>query len=212
MFREIRRLFLSGLLVIIPIVTTVWVVVAIFNLFDSWFHDLAIVERLYDQLRIHEHVRPYGVGFVMTVFSIMCVGMLTRYWIGKRLLALCDAALLRIPFIGGLYKALKQVSGALFGANRRVFDKVMFLEYPRRGIYSLGFVTREDTEIPASNEEQQKDVICLFVPTTPNPTSGVFVMAPLDEVVETDITVEAAMKMVMSAGMVMPGDPEPDES
>ncbi len=216
MFRELRRLFLSGLLVIVPLVTTFWVVVGVFNLFDSWFANwflhLKIMQNVYEFLSIPKEVRPYGAGFIMTIGSIMGIGILTRYWFGAKLLILIDNFILYLPFIGGMYKALKQVSSALFGSNRRVFDKVVFLEYPRQGIYSLGFVTREDVKVPAIKPEQRHEVMCLFVPTTPNPTSGVFIMAPRHEVVETSITSEEAMKMVISAGMVMPGDEEIEEA
>lgn len=213
MLRNIRRVFIAGLLVIIPIVTTVWVVIAVFTLFDSWFHHLKLLDDVYEFFDIPTTVRPYGLGFLTTVLFILGVGTLTHYWVGRRLVALLEAILVRVPIAGSIYGALKQVSAAVFGGQRRSFQKVVFLQYPRKGIYSIGFVAREGECIPArATTERGANMMCLFVPTTPNPTSGVFVMAPVDEVIESDITVEQAMKMVISAGMVMPHDDPPNKN
>ncbi len=212
MLRQIRRVFFAGLLVIIPIVTTVWVVIAVFTLFDGWFHHLKLLDGVYIFFEIPKTVRPYGLGFLTTVLFILGVGTLTHYWVGKKLVALLEAILVRVPVAGSFYSALKQVASAVLGAQRRSFQKVVFLQYPRKGIYSIGFVAREGEHIPARvAAERGADMMCLFVPTTPNPTSGVFVMAPVNEVIESDITVEQAMKMVISAGMVMPYDDPSDK-
>jgi len=206
MLRRLRNYFFSGLLVVVPIGVTIWIVWGIFNLFDSWYSLLA--EKYEFHVFLQKHVSTdfnapeFGVGFLLTVTLIIFVGFLTQLYLGRKVLGLVDNVFLKIPGISNLYNGLKQVTETLMGRRKGIFERVVLFEYPRKGLYSLAFVTGRDEGLIEPLTE--KGMVYLFIATTPNPTSGIFLIVPEREVTPVDISVEDAMKMVISSGMVSP--------
>lgn len=141
------------------------------------------------------------VLFLMIGLTVL-IGLLVRNFLGRRIFRLGETLLERIPIVNRVYIALRQISRAFWGRNKTVFSHVVLLEYPRRGLYTLGFVTSPGRgEVDAKTEEK---LINVFLPTTPNPTSGWFVMVPEDQAVTMEMKVEDALKMIISGGAVVP--------
>jgi uncharacterized membrane protein len=206
MLRRLRNYFFSGLLVVVPIGVTIWIVWGIFSLFDSWYSHLAIKYGFHDFLKQHLsndfNAPEFGIGFLLTVTSIIFIGFLTQLYLGKKVLGLVDNVFLQIPGVSNLYHGLKQVTETLMGRRKGIFERVVLIEYPRVGLYSLAFITGRDEGLLEPLIE--KGLVYLFIATTPNPTSGIFLIVPETEVTPVDISVEDAMKMIISSGMVSP--------
>ncbi|MEW6235967.1 MAG: DUF502 domain-containing protein [Candidatus Omnitrophota bacterium] len=206
MLRRFRNYFLSGLLVVVPIGVTIWIIWGIFVFLDAWFQDLLVYYDLTETLKTGGWFIPqYGVGFLLTILIIGVLGFTTQLYIGRKIFDLVDLLFLRTPFISTLYKGLKQISEALMGKRTQLFEKVVLIEYPRKGIYSFGFVTGKDNG--RIEKITGKRLFYVFLPTTPNPTSGYFLIIPEEECALVNMSVEDAMKMVISGGMVSPPIP-----
>jgi uncharacterized membrane protein len=188
-----RRHFLTGLVILIPSVVTVYVFYRFFVAVDSILKPLA---RRYPVLDIP------GLGFFGVILIILCTGIFARNLIGRRIIAALESIGARIPLFSRVYIAMKQVSEVFLQQERTVFRKAVLVQYPRPGIYSIAFVTSRCMMPTIDGTEQE--FINVFLPTTPNPTSGFFLMVPEHEAVPLDCSVEAALKMVISAGAVMP--------
>lgn len=143
-----------------------------------------------------------GLGFFLTLIAILLVGSVARGFIGRRLVALVEATLRAVPLLGTVYFAVRQLLEQIFSDRAQSFQKVVLVEFPRRGAYSLGFVTARAWE--GVEEAIGTKLIAVFVPTTPNPTSGFFIMLPEADVRVLDMTVEEGFKALMSSGIVQP--------
>ena len=146
------------------------------------------------------------VALVLAVVLISVAGVLARYYIGKKMIDWTDRMLMRVPLLNKFYGAIKQVNDA-FAGNRHSFKTVVLVEFPREGIYSVGFLTSEQRD-----EVQQKTrekVVCVFVPTTPNPTSGFLILVPEEKVTKLDMSVTDAIKYIVSLGSISPEYPPP---
>ncbi|MDX1778684.1 MAG: DUF502 domain-containing protein [Thermodesulfobacteriota bacterium] len=185
MRKQLRKSFFTGLLVVIPIGATIYILIF-------------LIEILNDLLPFS--FLPYGTGIVFTIILITLVGFMTTNFIGKRLIEGGEQVISRIPLVKNVYAAVKQISDAMLSSPGKKYRRVVLIEYPRKGIYTLAFVTGI-----AKGEIQNKttsNVINLFVPTTPNPTSGFYLMVPENDVIDLDISVEDAFKLLISGGMV----------
>jgi uncharacterized membrane protein len=185
MRKQLRKSFFTGLLVVIPIGATIYILIF-------------LIEILNDLLPFS--FLPYGTGIVLTIILITLVGFMTTNFIGKRLIEVGEQVIFRIPLVKNVYAAVKQISDAMLSSPGKKYRRVVLIEYPRKGIYTLAFVTGI-----AKGEIQNKttsNVINLFVPTTPNPTSGFYLMVPENDVIDLDISVEDAFKLLISGGMV----------
>jgi uncharacterized membrane protein len=186
-----RKNFLAGLLVLIPVVVTVYIFIgvgkllAFFPFFENEFVNAVL-------------------NIIFTVVIILVVGTLARNYIGKKIVALGESIVVKIPIVKNIYMALKQLVNTIFMRNSRSFREVVLVEYPRRGIYSIAFVTGETVgELKEKVEAREtKEAVNIFVPTTPNPTSGFYLVVPLTEIIPLDLTVEEAFKIVFSAGVL----------
>ena len=208
MLRRIRIYFFAGILVVVPIGVTIWIFWNLFSFIDTRF-DWAIqwlVSTSYyeDYIKDWFFIPQYGVGFIVTILLICLVGFATQLYIGRKVIDFVEYVFLRMPGVSPVYKGLKQVSESLVGRRKRIFEKVVLIEYPRRGIYSLGFVTAEDPHL--FDKMIGEPLYYLFVPTTPNPTSGYFLIVPISDAIELPMSVEDAMKMIISSGMVSPDE------
>ena len=143
-----------------------------------------------------------GFGVVVALALVLFTGFLAANLIGRRLVDLYEAILQRIPFVRGIYSASKSFAEVLFSDTEQSFKKVLLVEYPKRGTYALCFQT--SSRLEEIQFRTESDVVCVFVPTTPNPTSGFILMVPKSEIIELDMSVDDALKMIISLGVVVP--------
>ncbi len=203
--RAFRNYFLGGLFILVPIGATVYVVWGIFNLLDGWLRDSPFIRSRLGSLGLPQESTLYGVGFVTTIMIILIVGFLGRMYVGRKMISLLEMILSRIPVVSWIYNLIKQVSHAFLGRHKSIFERPVLIEYPRKGIYSLAFAVCD--EKGGMSRAVGKELVCVFLATTPNPTSGYFLLVPETEVIPINLTVEEAVRMVMSSGMVNPSTP-----
>jgi len=200
----LRNIFLAGLLAILPVSITYILLAFVFQKADKLSQPL--VHRLLEVVSANGHLEiKYipGLGVAVSILIIFLVGLFVTNVLGKRLIAMLERILHRIPLVSNIYTASKQFLEALSLSSQGNFSRVVLVEYPRRGVYSVGFVTGESKgEIQARTE---KRMLNLFIPTTPNPTSGMLIMVPAEEIIPLEMTVEEGIKLVVSGGMIVPG-------
>ena len=195
----LHRYFISGLLVWLPI----WVTLLVINfLVDILSNSLLLLPPRYrpDAL-IGFHVP--GVGVLITLLVIFLTGMVAANFLGSRLLAVWDNMMGRIPLVRSVYTGSKQIAQTLFAPGGQSFRKVLLVEYPRAGMWSVAFQTGDSTPF-VSQALKCDEMVSLFIPTTPNPTSGFLMMVPRKDAIELDISVDQALKFVISLGVVPP--------
>ncbi len=194
----IKRYFITGLLIWVPLAITAWV--------------LSLIASVADQsLRLlPESVRPHylfgydipGAGIVLTLLIILTTGLLAANFIGQRLVGWWEKLLARIPVVNSIYHSVKQVSDTLFSSSGNAFRKALLIQYPHAGSWTIAFLTGT----PGGDvvNHLRGDYVSVYVPTTPNPTSGFFLMLPRSEVIELDMNVDEALKYIISMGVVAP--------
>lgn len=198
MFAYLRTYFISGLLVWLPIVVTIVVLKFLVDLLSK---SLELLPTSYQpDVLLGMHIP--GIGVILTLAVIFLTGLLAANFVGSKLVALGDALMARIPLVRSVYTGVKQVTQTLFTPGGQSFRKVLLVEFPGPGIWSIAFQTGEvSQEIEGRLKEP---MISYFVPTTPNPTSGFLMMAPRSKVIDLDISVDQALKLVISLGVVQP--------
>ncbi|MBD3839778.1 MAG: DUF502 domain-containing protein [Epsilonproteobacteria bacterium] len=144
-----------------------------------------------------------GFGILLSLTLILVTGMLVANFLGGKIVGLWEGLLSRIPLVRSIYTAVKQIAEALFGNGSQTFQKVYLIQYPRQGLWTLAFQTSLQ-QGEAQIKTGLNEVVNMFVPTTPNPTSGFFIMASKNEIIELDMSVDSALKMVISGGVVVP--------
>ncbi len=193
--KKIRHYFLRGLFSLLPIVATIYIVYFLFRLMDNF---------LGTRIEILLGRRLPGIGIAASVILIFVSGFIVSNVLGGKLFRLGERLLRRVPVISRIYNAVKQVVDAFSLQGKPVFSQVVLIEYPRKGTYAVGFLTGEcKGEIQARTAARLMNV---FIPTTPNPTSGMLILVPDDEISRLDMTVEEGLKLIVSAGVVVPGD------
>jgi len=201
--RIVRRYLMAGLLVWVPILVTVLVVRFILDLMDQTL--LLLPSSVRPEALFGVHIP--GVGAVLAVLLLIFTGMLVSNIIGRNLVGLWEDLLNRIPFVRALYSGVKSFSTTILSNQGNSFKKVMLIEYPRKGIWSIGFQTAGD--LPLISQHTGEPQVCVFIPTTPNPTSGFIMMVPRSQAIELEMSVDAAMKMIVTLGVVVPTAPAP---
>ncbi len=186
---SVKKYFISGLLVIIPITVTVYILKIIIGFTDT----------LYPVVKSYLPFYIPGFGILITFLLIVLAGVVTTNILGKRLVGVGENMIARIPLVKVIYNAIKQISEAIFSAEHKSFSRVVLIEYPRKGIFTMAFVTGVATG--EAQAKTDKKVLNVFVPTTPNPTSGFYLMVPDDEVKVLDMKPEEAFKSIVSGGM-----------
>lgn len=195
---RIRRYLIAGLLVWIPIGFTLFVLNLVVGIMDR---TLLLLPPAYRPENLIGMKIP-GLGIVLSIIVLLLTGMLVANIIGRQLVQLSERLLNKIPLVRSVYSASKNFAEVLFTNTSNSFKKVLLIEYPRKGIYSLCFQT--STELAEIQSRTAADVICVFVPTTPNPTSGFIMMVPASDTIELDMDIESALKMIVSLGVVVP--------
>lgn len=188
-----KKIFTTGLLTLLPLAITIYVFYLVFNFLDNLVGDL--IKTLFNY-------RVPGIGFAAGLLLILIVGFIASNIIGSRLITFSDKLLQRLPLARGIYTSAKQIIDAFTVQGKNAFQKVVLLEYPRKGLYVLGFVTGNSKgEI---QEKTHAETLSIFIPTTPNPTSGMLILAPRHEVIELEMTIEEGMKVIISGGLFSP--------
>ncbi len=193
---SLRATFFRGIGVIIPLGLTYWVFRALLNGVDGILSPVL-------EGWIGRSVP--GLGFISILVIIMLVGLLTRNLAGKLLFAWFEDVLLKIPLVRSVYSAIKDLVGAFaMGGKSKTFRQVILFEYPRHGLYCVGFVTNEMSYV--SPEGDVKKFFNVYIPNPPNPTSGFLSLVPKEEAIQLDLSVEEGLKLVLSGGIIVPGD------
>lgn len=195
---RLRTWLVAGLLIWVPLGVTFLVVKLLVDLADQV---LLLLPADYRPANLLGFNIP-GLGVALTVVTVLVTGMVFANLFGRRLVRLWEDMLARIPLVRSIYSSVKQITETLFSSQGKSFKKVVMVEYPRRELWTLAFVTGDTA--PLLMDIAGREMISIYVPTTPNPTSGFFLMAPKQDVVELPITVEAGLKLILSTGVVVP--------
>ena len=207
--RSFKQYFITGLLVWLPMGITVWVLTWLVSLLDSIF--LAVLHAA-DTLipgmhALADYLRGVpGLGVILVALVIFSTGVFVANMFGQWLFRQWDNLMNRIPVVRSIYTSVKQVADTLFSGSGHAFSKALLVQYPREGSWTIAFLTGTPGGEVARHFDQQ--LVSVYVPTTPNPTSGFFLMMPKTDVIELDMTVDDALKYIISMGVVVPGGPE----
>nr|CRH04508.1 conserved protein of unknown function [Candidatus Magnetococcus massalia] len=202
---RLRRSFITGLLVVLPLGVTLFVIHLLVRTADQL---LGYLPEPWQPVNWLPFPLP-GLGVLLSLLLILLAGMAVRHWLGEWFVQRSELLLSAIPLVRNLHVAVKQFVETLLGRRSRSFRNVVLLEYPRRGLYAIGFVTSSGAgEVQAKLDHP---VYHIFLPTTPNPTSGVLLFVPQDEVIALDMSVEEGLKLVISGGLVVPPWAQPVE-
>jgi uncharacterized membrane protein len=193
-----RKYFVTGLLILVPLAITLWVLNLIVGTMDK---SLLLLPVAWRPEALFGFAIP-GLGTILTLLIIFLTGLATRNFIGKRVVSLWEAILRRIPVFNTIYSSVKQVSDTLFSSSGNAFRKALLVQYPRQGSWTIAF----QTGVPGGDVRNHLvgDYVSLYVPTTPNPTSGFFLMVPRADTIELDMSVDEALKYIVSMGVVTP--------
>jgi uncharacterized membrane protein len=208
LFARWRASFLTGLLIVLPGVITLAVVKWFFGTVASFTDTLLFFLPYFLEPKLIYENGESGpmfwhwslLAFLVAVGSVTAIGVLARYYIGKRLIAWADNLMLRVPVLNKIYGTIKQVDGAFTSGKKSSFKTVVLVEYPREGIYSVGFITSEQAE--EVEQKTGKKCVCIFIPTTPIPTGGFLIIVPEDQVIKLDMSVADGFKYIISIGAI----------
>ena len=196
--KKLRTIIVAGLLVWIPLGLTIFVIKLLIDLLGQTY--LLIPPALRPENLIGFEIP--GIGVVVAIIVVLLTGLITANYFGKRIVESWDSFLDRIPLVRSIYSPLKKFSELVLSDQTQSFSKVLLIEYPRKGIYSLCFQTSK--ELGEVQNQAGEEMVCVYIPTTPNPTSGYIVLVPQNEVQELKMSVEDALKMIISLGVVVP--------
>lgn len=210
----LRNNFLAGVVVIAPIGLTVWLIWTVVGWVDgfvmpfvpNYYHPESIVNRVLDRTPetwIEVNIR--GVGVVVFLIFTVFVGWIAKGFVGRSLLRWGENVVGRMPVVRSIYNAVKQIAETIFAQQETSFDKACLVEYPRKGLWAIAFISTS-AKGEVRRRVESPDLLTVFLPTTPNPTSGFLLFVPRSEVILLDMSVEDAAKLVISAGLVYPSD------
>ncbi|HZV99234.1 MAG TPA: DUF502 domain-containing protein [Methylophilaceae bacterium] len=193
-----KRYFITGLLVLVPLFITVWVLLTVIGLMDQ---SLLLLPSTWRPEAQFGRTIP-GIGALLTLLIIFVTGLIATNFFGKQLITLWEALLGRVPFVKSIYNSVKQVSDTLFSDSGQAFRKALLVQFPREGSWTIAFLTGQ----PGGDvvNHLHGEYVSVYVPTTPNPTGGYFLMLPKADVVELDMSVDEALKYIISMGVVTP--------
>jgi len=193
-----KRYFITGLLIWVPIGLTAWVLKFLISTMDQSL--LLLPDKFQPEVLLG--MKVYGVGTILTLLVVFITGIMTANIIGQKLLVFWEGVLWRIPVVKSIYWSIKQVSDTIFSDKGEAFRKALLVQYPRQGAWTIAFLTGQPGGDVANH--LKRDYISVYVPTTPNPTSGFFLMMSKDDVIELDMSVDEALKYIISMGVVSP--------
>jgi uncharacterized membrane protein len=201
LFAGIRASFLTGLVVIAPIAVTLWLVWTVIGWIDGWVIPLIPTAYRPEQ---YIGINLRGVGVVIFLIFTVIVGWLAKGLIGRSLINWAEGLVDRMPVVRSVYNGLKQIAETVFAQTETSFDKACLIQYPRPGLWAIAFISTNAKGELARKIGGERDIVSVFMPTTPNPTSGFLLYVPRADVIELDMSVEDAAKLIISAGLVYP--------
>jgi uncharacterized membrane protein len=196
----VKKYLITGLLIWIPLVITIWVLKLVVDTLDQTL--LLLPPQLRTESWLGMHVP--GLGVLLTVVIVFVTGVFAANIIGERLVRIWNEILHRIPFVSSIYSSVKQVSDTLFSSSGEAFRKALLVQWPREGMWTIAFLTGTPGGDVA--ERLKGDYLSVYVPTTPNPTGGYFVIVARKDVIELDLSVDQALKYIISMGVVVPAN------
>jgi len=196
---RLRRYFIAGILIWLPLGVTIVLIRLLIGLVDK---TIAWLPEPYQPGVITGVDIPGFWGFLLTIIVLLATGMFVANIVGRSMVSYWESILERIPFVRSVYSAVKKFAELIFSDSDNSFKKVLLIQYPRKGVYSLAFQT--SSELGEVQGRTGEPVVCTFVPTTPNPTSGFIIIVPRKDVIELDMEVDEALKMIISLGVVVP--------
>jgi uncharacterized membrane protein len=208
LFARLRSSFLTGIVVIAPVGLTIWLLWSIMGWVDSVVLPLVPATILPEK---YIGINLRGIGLIIFFLFTIFIGWIAKGIIGRSLIGFGESLVERMPVVRSIYSGIKQISETVFAQSDRSFEKACLIQYPRPGIWAIGFVsTTAKGEIAARTVSTGK-LMSIFIPTTPNPTSGFLLFLPEKDVIELDMSVEDAAKLVISAGLVYPNSKDPSQ-
>jgi len=228
---RLRASFLTGLVVIAPVGLTIWLIWTVIGWIDGFVWPLvpnawqpdAIVNLWLDNSRFVDEngalvpnpdwirVNVRGVGVIVFLLFTIFIGWVAKGFIGRSLIRWAESIVERTPVVRSIYSGIKQISETVFAQSEGSFEKACLIEYPSKGIWAIGFISTTTKGEVAKRAGNTGAMFSIFVPTTPNPTSGFLLFFPAEDVIELDMTVEDAAKLVISAGLVYPNGADPTQ-
>ena len=209
MLARLRTSFLTGIVVIAPVALTLWLIWSVIGWFDGFV--LPFVPDTYRPEKIINTIFGYdlklnirGVGVVVFLVFATLVGWLAKGLIGRSFIKYAENLVDRMPVVRSFYSGIKQIAETVFAQQERSFEKACMIEYPRKGIWAIGFISTTAKGEIAELNSSKGPMVSVFVPTTPNPTSGFLLFFPKTDIIELDMSIEDAAKLVISAGLVYP--------
>ena len=196
--KTFRSYLVAGLLIWVPVIITVFIVRFLIGMSDK---ALLLIPMKFRPESLLGFNIP-GLGFIFAVSVLLVTGLLARNYFGKYIVAGWEKLMSRIPIVRTIYSGARQIAETVFADNSNAFSKVCLIQYPREGVWSICFKT--STEVGEIQARTKKQVVSVFVPTTPNPTSGFVVMMPVEDVIELDMKVDEGLRMIISLGVVVP--------
>ena len=204
-----RNSFLTGLVVIAPVALTIWLIWSVIGWIDGFvlpfipnlYHPDNILNTIFGQ-DVAINIR--GLGVVVFLLFTTFVGWIAKGFLGRSLIRVGENLVRRMPVVRSIYSGVKQIAETVFAQSDRSFEKACLIEYPRKGIWAVGFISTEAKGEVKYKAKSNSDLLSVFVPTTPNPTSGFLLMFPRNDVIELEMSIEDAAKLVISAGLVYP--------
>jgi len=203
--KTIRRYLVTGLIIWLPVIVTILVFRFLINLMDR---SLIVIPAAFRPENLLGFSIP-GLGVLLTILVLFITGLLGANLFGRKILAFWESILNRIPLIRSVYSGAKQVAETVLSDGDTSFKRVFLVEYPRKGVWSLCFQT--STDLAEIQGRTESEVICVFVPTTPNPTSGFILFVPRSDLVELDMSVDEGLRMIISLGVVVPRWSQPED-
>jgi len=210
LFGHFRRKLLQGFFLVLPLLITLWLLTILFDLINDnitpYVKEVLIwsgipgLERWFARLGI-----PI-IGILLTAFFIYFFGLIAGNLAGRRSIRMIESYILRVPLVRGIYGPARQLLDSFNLTGKQAFSKVVMLEYPRMGLWTVGFVTTDDEHQIPGEREDSLSAVPIFLPTTPNPTSGWMILVPTRDLLVLDMTIEQGIKFVVSGGIVSPGD------
>ena len=197
----LRKYLIAGLLVWLPLTVTIIIISFVIDLLDR---TLLLLPLEYRPEAVLGYAVP-GFGVVLAVAVLILTGMLAANLLGRRLVTIWEAILSRIPLVRSIYNSAKQITSTVLSSEGKAFRKVVLVEYPRKDAWSMGFLTNE--HITINSDKFSREMCAVFVPTTPNPTSGFIIMLPKEDVIELDVNIETGFKYIISMGVITPDQP-----
>lgn len=195
--KTIRQYLIAGSLIVLPVIISISLFLWLFSFLDGIFG-----KYINTYLMNHYGYTIPGLGLIFAIFLIVSIGFLATHLISKGIISFFEKFFFKFPIIKNIYPAIKQMVTFLFSDKRLSFRKVVLIEYPRKGLFALGFLTNESFEL--FKEKTRKDLVNIFIPSTPGPLTGYLVMVPKNEAIFVDITVEEALKVIISGGVINP--------